>query len=132
MIEEAESYTTMNTAVNIEANPIHARIDNLPSVGILEISAVHVAATRVQTMLQTGRLESVLNPSARPTKPEPEASLDPRSTKHGPHWSRIEAYTQVKRNRPPATSRATGPPIRAAASAMLCTPGYRILKAYMT
>lgn len=65
----------MKTAVKMEANPIQARIDNLPKVGMLDTIAVHVAATSVHAMLQTWRFESVLNPSAKPMKPEPDARL---------------------------------------------------------
>lgn len=69
------TYTTIKTAVKMEAKPIHVRMASLPRVWILASSAVHAAATNVHTTMQTWRLERTWNPCASPMKPDPVAKL---------------------------------------------------------
>jgi hypothetical protein len=59
----------------MDAKPIHARMVSLPKVWILAINAVQTAATRVQTIEQTGVEERTSKPWARPIKAEPAARL---------------------------------------------------------
>ena len=73
--QEQTTYTTMNTAVKMEAKPIHVRMASFPRVWILASSAVHAAATKVQTTMQTWRLERTWNPCASPMNPDPVAKL---------------------------------------------------------
>ena len=75
MIKSEMTYTTMKTAVKMEAKPIQVRMASFPSVWMLASSAVHAAATNVQTTMQTCRLDRTWNPCARPMKPDPAARL---------------------------------------------------------
>ena len=101
---------------------------------MLAAKAVHMAAIIVQTTVQTRPLARTLNPCASPMNPEPAASLN-----HDGQWmvsrmrkaSQSFTYTQVRRNKAPAISRAMGPPNVAAASAMLWIPRYFIRNAYI-
>jgi len=49
----AKAYTTMKTAVKMEANPIQVKMASLPRVRMLATKIVQMAATRVQTTVQT-------------------------------------------------------------------------------
>lgn len=69
------TYTTMKTAVNMLAKPIHVNIANFPSVRMLARIPVAMAATSVQTMVQPFPLARILRPWDRPMKPEPVARL---------------------------------------------------------
>lgn len=134
-LQEIETYTTINTAVKIDAKPIQVRMASFPSVRILAASAVRMAATKVQTTVHTLPLARTLNPCASPMNPEPVAKLWMAFCQFGSKSKtakrNAEAYTQVRRNNPPAISRATGPPITAAASAIVWTPLYLIRNWYM-
>jgi hypothetical protein len=110
------------TAVNSEAKPIQVKMVSFPKVWMLARRAVQIAATRVQTTVQTLWLERALNPCARPIKPAPDASLV--NVSYWYYFGSVEAewlftYVQATMNNPPATSRRTGPPTLPAASAML-------------
>ncbi len=65
----------MNTAVNMEAKPIHVNIASLPNVRILATSAVQSAATIVHTTVHALPPAKILRPWAKPMNPEPLANL---------------------------------------------------------
>jgi hypothetical protein len=58
----AVAYTTMKTAVNIEAKPIQVKIASLPSVWMLANTAVQIAAIMVQATMHTLPLARILSP----------------------------------------------------------------------
>lgn len=52
----------MNTAVKMDANPIHVKMASFPNVRMLENSAVQMAAIKVQTTVQTLPLARIFRP----------------------------------------------------------------------